>query len=690
MRKLMMPWKCLFPGVQYGNPLGVNLSGSQQSRGSKRVARLHWIGLVFCIVWVGRAAAEERLPNIVYIMSDELAYYELSLMGNPRLRTPNIDRMAREGVRFTQALAAAPVCGPLRACLMTGKHMGHCSVRDNPGGTPLRAEEPTIASMLKARGYATGGFGKWGAGGRGSTGVPEQHGFDVFFGYYDQVHAHSFYPPYLIRNSQEVPLPGNAGGRSGKTYSHYEIMKAGKAFIRENRDRPFFCYLPVTPPHGMYDIPSDDPAFQAYRDDAWFADPSVSQEARNYAAMVTMIDNDLQSVLDLLRELGLEENTIVFFTGDNGGQDRFSNARYPRGFFGPNVDPKTGVEFRGGKGSLYEGGLRIPYLVRWPGKIAPGRVSDLVFSQIDVFPTLAELTSSPAPEDLDGMSILTELLGAEVTGHPQSRHPYLYWEYGSMTAVRMGKWKAVQTGANRRKGQGTNADAPAARWALYDLDSDVSESMDVAPQHAEVLAEMVAFAEQAHQPWKPGSFSTNELQMRDRNAKWGSRSPESAAKQRPAKPIPWQTKGLVPAKSMKLVRFSSQNQSNDKLADYAMDGDPTTLWHSRFTPDVAQAPHELVIDLNSPHRVREFRYLARQDGGWNGAFAKVDFTVSSTPDAFGEPDATATLTKTRAIQSVKCPDSVIGRYIRVRAHSEVNGGPWASASEIGVIGTPVP
>ena len=194
-----------------------------------------------------------RKPNIVYIMSDELAYYELSHMGNSYIKTPNIDRFAAEGIRFTSALAGAPVCAPLRCNLMTGKHAGHASVRANGGGTPLRAGEPTIASMLKGIGYATGGFGKWGCGGRDSTGVPEQHGFDVFYGYYDQVHAHSFYPPYLIRNSEEVKLDGNIGGRSGKTYSHYPIMEEGLKFIRTNKDKPFFCYFPITPPHGMYD-----------------------------------------------------------------------------------------------------------------------------------------------------------------------------------------------------------------------------------------------------------------------------------------------------------------------------------------------------------------------------------------------------------------------------------------------------
>ncbi|MCA9038625.1 MAG: sulfatase-like hydrolase/transferase, partial [Planctomycetaceae bacterium] len=219
-----------------------------------------------------------------------------------------IDAMAKDGIRFTQALAGSPVCAPLRCTLMTGKHAGHASVRANDGGTPLRADEPTIASMLKKLGYATGGFGKWGCGGRDSTGVPEKHGFDVFYGYYDQVHAHTFYPPYLIRNSEEVPLEGNDGGRSGQTYSHYKIMDEAEAFIRQNKDQPFFCYLPITLPHGNYDIPADDPAWDQYRNDEWIKDPKIDQDAKNYAAMVTMVDNNLGRVLDLLKELKLEDN----------------------------------------------------------------------------------------------------------------------------------------------------------------------------------------------------------------------------------------------------------------------------------------------------------------------------------------------------------------------------------------------
>ena len=627
---------------------------------------------------VDNVAAEDRTPNIVYIMSDELSYYELSHMGNPKIHSPNIDQMAREGIRFTQALAAAPVCGPLRACMMTGKHMGHCSVRDNPGGTPLRAGEATIASTLKDAGYATGGFGKWGAGGRGSTGVPEDHGFDDFFGYYDQVHAHSFYPPYLVRNSKEVVLPGNDGGRSGETYSHYEIMKEGLEFIRANKDRPFFCYFPVTPPHGMYDIPADDPAFAAYSDDAWFNDPDVSQDTKNYAAMVTMIDNDLKTILDLLRELKLEDNTIVFFTGDNGGQDRFRSAEHPRGYFGPNKDPRTGVEFRGGKGNLYEGGLRIPYLVRWPGKVEANRVSDLLFSQVDVYPTLCELVGASPPEDLDGMSILTELIGSEATGHEQSQHDFLYWEYGPQTAVRKENWKAIRP-------------KPDKEWELYDLTTDVSESKNIASAHPDVLESMIKFAEASHTPWKPGTFERTDLHERDRQAKWGSkgnptRRPARGPKKRSNR---INAKNLIPPKSMKLVHASSENAGNGKHGANAIDGNPETVWHSQFDGGAVPPPHDLVIDLGATYRVTGFRYLARQDDAWNGAFAETEFYLSDSPESFEEAAAKSTFGKVKTAQSVDLKTPTEARYVRIRCLSEVNGKPWGSAAEIGVIGKQV-
>jgi arylsulfatase A-like enzyme len=580
--------------------------------------------------------------------------------------------MASEGMRFTAAYAGSPVCAPLRCNLMTGKHAGHASVRANDGGTPLRAGEITIASVLKAKGYATGGFGKWGCGGRDSTGVPEQHGFDVFFGYYDQVHAHSFYPPYLVRNSEEVALKGNVGGRSGETYAHYEIMEAGLEFIRSNKDKPFFCYLPITPPHGMYDIPADDPAWKLYEGEAWIQDPSIHQDVKNYAGMVSMVDYNVGQVLDLLKELGLEENTIVFFSGDNGGQDRFRSKEHPRGFFGPNKDPRTGVEFRGGKGNLYEGGLRIPSIARWPGRIEPGQVSDLVFYQPDVLPTLAGLCGAEVPADVDGLSILPTLLGEG----EQALHEFLYWEYGNQMAVRQGNWKAI-------------LDRKNDRWALFDLSRDVSETTNVADRHPQVLKALATIAEREHTPARPGTYSdpARVRHQRDRWAKWGTSKNQPQSPQG-GKANTITAENLIPAAGMKLVAFSSENAGNGKLAFQAIDGDPRTVWHTSFSQILARHPHELVIDLGAQYEVSGFRYLARQDGGWNGAFAGTEFYLAPTlTDFAAEPDAKVTFTKSRAAQSADLKQSVTGRYLKVRILSEVNGGVWASAAEIGVIGT---
>jgi len=625
--------------------------------------------LLLLFVFVSVSSAAERPPNVVYIMSDELAYYEVGYHGQTQIKTPNIDRYAREGIIFNRAYAAAPVCGPLRCNLMTGKHAGHASVRANDGGTPLRAEEATIASMLKAKGYATGGFGKWGAGGRGSTGVPEKHGFDTFFGYYDQVHAHTFYPAYLVRNSEEVVLPGNKGGRSGETYSHYEIMRDGLQFIRDNKDGPFFAYFPITPPHGMYDIPADDPAWDAY-DKEEMADWPV--EARNYAAMVTMIDNDLGDIIGLLRELGLEDNTLVFFTGDNGGQDRFRSKERPRGFFGPNVDPKTGVDFRAGKGSLYEGGLRIPAFARWPGRIQAGTVSDLLWYQIDIFPTLAEICAATAPDDLDGLSIAPTLFGR---ASKQKQHEFMYWEYGNMRAVRFGPWKGVEI---RNKQE----------FELYRVESDVSELNNVAADHPKELEKAKQLIAANHEKARPGTFATAERAMhqKDRAAKWGTTK-------QPGGNVftgSWNRKGLIDVGGMRLTHVSSENKENGRGAKHAFDGDPGTWWHSAFSKKTEKHPHELVFDLGDTMRVTGFRYLARPDG-WNGALGQCEISVFNDPDAKEEtaPVLKHTFAKNHKIQDVAC-DATEGRYVRLKILSSVeDGGVWASIAEFGVKGKPV-
>ncbi len=605
-------------------------------------------------------------PNIVYIMADELGYYELSCMGNPHIQTPNIDRMAQQGIRFTQALAGSSVCAPTRGCLLTGKHSGHTSVRSNGGGTPLRAGEETIASMLKPAGYATGGFGKWGCGGRGSTGVPEQHGFDVFLGYYDQVHAHSYYPPYIVRNSEEVPLAGNRGGSDGDTYSHYVIVEGAHDFIRQHRDQPFFCYMPITPPHGIFDIPDSDPAWQIYKDKDW------PEQAKRYAAMVSMVDRQVGETLELLRTLNLEDNTIVFFCGDNGGADYFASKEYPRGFHGANVHPETGVQFRGKKGNLYEGGLRIPMIVRWPGHVGPGRVSDLLWYFPDVMPTIAELAAVKPPADLDGMSIVPELLGTEAAGRPQPQHEYLYWELGQQIAIRQGNWKAIQPGQGKP-------------WELYDLATDVSETKDLAEQQPQRLADLQRLAAAAHEPVGEGTFHDREIHEKDRRAKYGDRQPPAKKRDKPLK-IEIPAAGLVPTEQLKIAAFSSQNLSNGKSASNAVDGDANTVWHSQFTPAQAPAPHSLVIDLGAVYEVSAVWYVARQDGGWNGTIGKARVAVSDDPADFeGAKPIKAELKKTRQPQAIRLP-ATRGRYVRIEALSEVNGGPWASAAEFAVEG----
>lgn len=461
-----------------------------------------------------RGAETARRPNIVFFIIDELGYYELSSMGHPEMKTPTFDRMAAEGVRFTQFLAGNSVCAPTRTCLMTGKHSGHTSMRTNRGWEPIRAGELTVASLLKEAGYACGGFGKWGCGARGTSGVPETHGFDVFFGYYDQVHAHTFFPTYLVRNSQEVPLPGNTGNaREGQTFSQYRIFDEAKRFLLQNKDRPFFLYCPWTPPHGMWGIPADDPSWQLYKDK-----PYPSEDAKIYAAMVNLVDRQAGEILALLKQLGLEENTIVFLAGDNGGHLYFADDAHPAGFFGPNLDPKTGRRFGGGKGNLYEGGLRIPFVVRWPGKIQPGRVSDFLGYFPDFLPTAAELAGVACPADVDGLSIVPELLGAK-----QRAHPYLYWEYSGQTAVRWGDWKAVKPRAK-------------APWELYDLKSDVEEQRDLAGQQPAVLEKMAGFAEAAHEPIQEGEVYDQATVDRDRTIPLGRPYPPVNPKPKPKRP----------------------------------------------------------------------------------------------------------------------------------------------------------
>jgi len=312
------------------------------------------------------------------------------------------------------------------------------------------------------------------------------------------VHAHTFYPSYLVRNSEEVPLHGNSGNSfyEGKTHAQLEIFKESISFIKKHNDEPFFCYLPWTPPHGLWGIDDNDPSWQLFKDKPWTAGQRTNNDAKIYAAFMHMVDQQLGEIIKLLKRLKLDDNTIFFLSGDNGGQAYFATKDRPHGFFAPNLNPETGKRFRAGKGYLYEGGLKIPYLVRWPGKIKAGSVSDHLFYHPDVMPTLAELTNAECPET-DGISFLPTLLSRG----KQENHTYMYWELGRQRALRKGDWKAYRD----KKGN----------WELYDLSTDIEEQINLANKKEKVLNDLIALAESSHQPARLGKILNQALVEKD-------------------------------------------------------------------------------------------------------------------------------------------------------------------------------
>lgn len=431
-------------------------------------------------------------PNIVFIVADDLGYAELGCYGQKKIRTPHIDRMAAEGMRFTQFYAGAPVCAPSRAMLMTGKHAGHAAIRNNAevqpeGQQPLPAAEVTVAELLKERGYATAATGKWGLGMVGTEGDPNRQGFDLFFGYNCQRHAHNHYPTYLRRNAEMLHLVGNDGSRTGRQYSHDLLEAEALRFIRDHRDRPFFLYVPFAIPHLALQAPED--ALAEYRGQ-WDDPPYLGGKGylphptprAAYAAMVTRMDRSVGRILDLLKDQGLDENTLVMFSSDNGPTyDRLGGSDSE--FF------QSAGAFRGFKGSVYEGGLRVPLVARWPGRIKAASTSGHVAAHWDVLPTLTQAAGARTPQGLDGVSFLPTLRGQP----RQRRHEHLYWEfsaYGGQQAVRYGDWKGVR--AKMFEGN--------RRVELYNLATDPGEQRDVAAQHPQVVARIERFMRESHTP----------------------------------------------------------------------------------------------------------------------------------------------------------------------------------------------
>ena len=414
---------------------------------------------------VSPVQAQESLqkPNIIFILADDLGYGDLGVYGQKEIQTPHIDALASEGIRFTNAYAGHAVCAPSRSVLMTGQHTGHTRVRGNHGENapphdgqrgriPLHADDVTVAKLLKSAGYATAIAGKWGLGEPGSTGLPNDHGFDEWYGYLNQDHAPFYYTEYLWRNRERQEIPENAGGQQA-VYSCDLLTDFAEGFVREHRGGPFFLYLPYTIPHFNLEVPD----LGVYANENW------SEEEKVLAAMITRLDGYVGRLMALLRELDLERNTAVFVASDNGASAASLD------FF------RRSGPLRAMKGALYEGGLRTPAILRWPGKTPVGAVSNAVWYFADFLPTACAMAGVSPPEDIDGTNVLPALLGAE---QPSLRSRFLYWEshegHALGQAVRWGDWKGVRYG-------------PGEPLELYHLGNDPGETKNVAAGNADVV-----------------------------------------------------------------------------------------------------------------------------------------------------------------------------------------------------------
>jgi arylsulfatase A-like enzyme len=443
--------------------------------------------LVFGALWIGPhpfAGAAEK-PNIVVILADDLGYGDLGCYGQKKIRTPNLDRLAADGVRFTQAYAGSTVCAPSRCALMTGLHTGHCRTRGNGGGggprdnVPLAPTDVCVAELLKGAGYATALVGKWGLGEEGSTGLPTKKGFDHFFGYLNQHHAHNYYPDFLWDGEKKVKIDNlqskveNVAAKFN-VYAPDLLLADALRFVEDNKAKPFFLYFATIAPHANNEktratgegseVPSDAP----YTAENW------PQPEKNKAASITRLDADVGKLLAKLKELGLEEKTVVIFSSDNGPHKEGGND--------PQFFASSGP-FRGFKRSLTDGGIRTPMIVRWPGSVKPGSTSDHVWAFWDFLPTACELAGVAAPKGLDGISIVPTLTGKG----EQKRHDFLYWEFhegGTSQAVRYGNWKAIRP-------------SPSKALELYDVVADPGEKKNVAGENPAVVEKIEAYLKTA-------------------------------------------------------------------------------------------------------------------------------------------------------------------------------------------------
>ncbi len=466
------------------------------------------IAAITAIALQGTAIATPK--NVVFIIADDLGYGELGSYGQQKIRTPHLDQLAAEGTRFTRHYTGAPVCAPARCVLMTGMHLGHAEIRGNrqaersfpefkEGQHPVSAEIPTIAMMFRDAGFATGAMGKWGLGPVGSTGDPNNKGFDLFFGYNCQAVAHSFYPPHLWRNDEKIvinenPIPGHARQPDGEvrmkdwigeTYAPDVMLKEALGFIREHHERPFFLYLPFIEPHMAMHPPVD--RVNEYPEE-WDERPYRGQSAylphprprAGYAAMISDLDRHVGAIVAELKKAGIYDETLVVFTSDNGATHMRNDPQFGVGGIDPEFFNSSGG-LRGFKGSLYEGGIRVPTIARLPGAFAAGTTNDTPFYFPDWFPTLATAFGLDAPDNLDGIDTW-----AAITGNSplESRNPmvWVYPEYGGQVAVMIGDLKVM------RRNLLTDSPAP---WEVYHVADDPAESTNLADQETDIIRKAV-------------------------------------------------------------------------------------------------------------------------------------------------------------------------------------------------------
>ncbi|WP_338393428.1 arylsulfatase [Fulvitalea axinellae] len=480
----------------------------------KAITKFFALALVYLTVagnaWAGKK--KKRKPNIIFILADDLGYGDLSCYGQTKFSTPNIDRMAERGLRFTDHYSGSTVCAPSRCTLMTGFHTGHSYIRGNQevkpeGQLPIPASSVTVAEVLKQAGYTTGVIGKWGMGYPGSEGDPNNQGFDYFFGYNCQREAHHYYPTHLWRNQERVEYPENNLKEKKGKYSHDLFTEDALRFVRENKDNPFFLYLAYSVPHADVDVPEDSmkPFIgkfdeKPYKGGGYLAQPTPKAA---HAGMVTRMDGDIGKLNKLLADLDIDENTLVIFTSDNGP--------HVEGGHNPAFFNSAGG-LRGVKRDLYEGGIRAPFIAMWPGTVKAGSETDHPSAFWDFLPTACEIAGYQAPVGIDGISYLPTLLGKSPK---QKKHEYLYWEFHTKAqtrdkqAVRKGDWKGVRMKIK-------TAGQPIE---LYNLAKDPGEKNNVASKYPEIVAEITAIMDQQHVKSEYFPFSYESTKIRKAKTK---------------------------------------------------------------------------------------------------------------------------------------------------------------------------